>query len=118
MQVIPWPDPLLPGYPIAPDKAMAHHVVWFGASHHWLWLAGQQHWLTHEGTWMSPLQLGMAKHVEYHGPLYSGAEMQAAYDAGFADSGEGHNGDYPDGLALTDNYAKLRGETLAGLLRR
>ncbi len=48
----------------------------------------------------------------------SGDLARQAYDLGFAASGEGWNGEYPNNAAETENYARTRTENLARLLNK
>ena len=48
----------------------------------------------------------------------AGELARQAYDLGFAASGEGWNGEYPDNAAETEGYARTRAEDLARLLNK
>jgi hypothetical protein len=70
----------------------------------WLWVQS-----TPDGPWR---EASRERFVEW----MSATLLPAAYDAGFRDSGDGWNGEYPDGAQATPYYADKRAKALSRLL--
>lgn len=127
-----WPNPDKPGYPLNPERD-GDHVLCIsqatGATMAFRWVSGGsdttgfwRNMVRNEYVGACPndaVRLGFT----YVSPVYTTADLAAAraegaaagYDAGFAASGEGWNGEHPGNAMSDDSYQQRKASDLLAL---